>query len=214
MANKSAPLIFTGIGMCIEVNHRNFSMAQVISNTCNICRCDGVIATENDRDRTRLSNLANLAVDGAVSVFKSAWVHDGVPCINGGECGERLNTYLQRVQRAGLVLRLTNGAGAKACARTMCDGIVKWCADDRNVRLATTDLGYILNPRKLGEADRPDIRRAIEWVALLWVAVPAERGKGVGKGWGVRAHIDHHLAQMRRRCEPTSSRARGNPTPL
>ena len=56
-------------------------------------------------------------------------------------------------------------------------GIIKWCADDRNVRLATADLCYIFNPRKLGEADRPGIRRAIEWIALLWGAVPAERGK-------------------------------------
>ena len=175
---------------------------------------DGVIATENDWDRTRLSNLANLAVNGAVSVFKSTWVHDGVPCINGGECGERLNTHLQRVQRAGLVLRLTNGARAKACARTMCDGIIKRCTDDGDVSLATTDLRHILNPWELSEADWPNIGRAIEWVALLGGAVPAERGEGGGEGWGIRAHIDHHLAQMRRRCEPTSSRARGNPTPL
>lgn len=96
----------------------------------------------------------------------------------------------------------------------MGDGIIKWCADDRDVRLATTDLGYIFNPRKLRETDRPNIRRAIEWVALLWGAVPTERGKGVGEGWGVRAHMDHHFTQKRRRCEPTSSRALNNPTPL
>ena len=96
----------------------------------------------------------------------------------------------------------------------MCDRIIKRCADDGDVGLATTDLSDILNPRELSEAHRPNIRRTIEWVALLWGAVPAERGEGGGEGWGIRAHIDHHLAQMRRRCEPTSSRARGNPTPL
>ena len=143
---------------------------------------DGVIATENDRDRTRLSNLANLAIDGAVAVFKSTWVDLGVASINGGECRKRLHAHLQRVQRAGLVLRLTNGARAEPCARTMCDRIIKRCADDGDVGLATTDLSDILNPRELSEAHRPNIRRTIEWVALLWGAVPAERGEGGGEG--------------------------------
>ena len=126
----------------------------------------------------------------------SAWarsIQDGTmlasPGVDDGQDLERLDVELERVDRAGRVLRLADRARAEAGARSMGDRVVERRADDRDVHLAPSELGRIGDPGQLHERGRPDVGRQVEVVVRVVLAVPAvgvrEIAVEVGIGWAL-----------------------------
>ena len=133
--------------MCVKVHDADALRPTHLGNRRCIGPRDGVIAAEHNGDRTSLRDFANLSVNGTVAVLQSPWVDERVTSIHSRECDEGLNSHLQRVQGAGLVLRLSNRPRAEPGARPVSNRIIKWGADNRDIRLASANLGHIFNPR-------------------------------------------------------------------
>jgi hypothetical protein len=68
-------------------------------------------------------------------------------------------------------------------------GVIKRCADDRNIRLYALDLARILNPRELCEGDWANVRRAIVSISPLLGVTPPKGGNRFGKGGFDCAHV-------------------------
>ena len=95
-----------------------------------------MVAAEDDRDRARRGDLADLAIDQRVGAVDPGRDDVGVAGVDDGQDLERLDAELERVDRAGRVLGLADRPRAEARAGPVAHGVVERRADDRDVDLA------------------------------------------------------------------------------
>jgi len=69
---------------------------------------------------------------------------------------------LERMQHAGLILRLTDCPWAEPCPGSMRYRVIKWGANDRDICLAPTNLSGIFHPRELTERNGAHVRGTVE----------------------------------------------------
>ena len=81
-------------------------------------------------------DLADLAVDERVAPLDPGRDDVRVAGVDDGQDLERLDVQLERVDRAGRVLGLADGARAEPGAGPVADRVVERRADDRDVRRA------------------------------------------------------------------------------
>src|SRR3954453_11622013 len=94
-----------------------------------------MIAAEGDRDRARRRDLTDLAVDQGMGPLDPRRDDVRVARVDDGQDLERLDGELQRMDRAGGVLRLADRSRPEAGARSVAHRVVERRADDRDVDL-------------------------------------------------------------------------------
>ena len=151
---------------------------------------DRVVAAEDDRDRAGRRHLADLAVDERVGAIDPRRDDVGVAGVDDGQDLERLDAELERVDRAGRVLRLADRARPEPGARAVAHGVVEGRADDRDVDAARPELRRVGDPGQLHERREADVGRQVEVVVRLVRAVPAvaRREVDVTRGLGTIGH--------------------------
>ena len=136
-----------------------------------------------------LATSRTLRIDDRVAAVDPGRDDVGVAGVDDGQDLERLDVELERVDRAGRVLRLADGARAEPGTRPVGHRVVERRADDRDVDLATAQLGRVGDPRQLHERGRPDVGRQVEIVVGLELAIPAVLAREVtvqvGVGWAL-----------------------------
>ena len=189
VAVQRSVAVWRRVGVCVEVHDADALRPAEIGDRRRIRPCDGVVSSEHDRDRAGRGHLADLPEDLAVPVLDATGNDRRIARVDRGDDAERVDSNLQRVQHASLILRLANGAWAEARPRPMGDRIVERRADDRHIRPSAPDLGRVFDPGELRKGDRTHVRRPIVSVAVLLGSTPPEGGKGVGKRGLGCAHV-------------------------
>ena len=147
---------------------------------------DRVVAAQDDRDGAGRRHLADLAVDHCVPALEPGRDDVGVAGVDDGQHveGPQLARVLERVERAGGVVGLTDCPRPEPRPGPVADAVVERRPDDRDVRVPGSDLAGIRDPRQLLERHRPDVDRQVELVERGVVPVPAVgcRVPAFGKG--------------------------------
>ena len=117
MAGEDAPVVVGGVGVGVEVDDPDGARLADLGDRGRRRPGDRVVATEDDRDRARPGDLPNLAVDERVAALDPGGDDVGVAGVDHREQLERLDVELQRVDRAGRVLRLADGSRSEARSR-------------------------------------------------------------------------------------------------
>ena len=92
MSNESSKLQITGIGMSIEVDHRDLAHAAMRCDPSNVSRGDGVIAAKNYRDRTGSRDPLSCLLQDLESSNKVARGHQEVAGIEHLKFFEPIDT--------------------------------------------------------------------------------------------------------------------------
>jgi hypothetical protein len=150
---------------------------------------DGVIATEDDRDRARGGHLADLAIDQRVAADVVRRDHVRVTGIDDGQLFRRPDIQLERVEVAGRCTAPHGSLAARTGARTMGDHVVVRRADDRDIDASGFELRGIGDPGQASRSRRADVGRQVEVAVTLVVAGPSPTGlpKHVVAACGPRA---------------------------
>ena len=107
-----------------------------------------MVAAEDDRDRARPRDLADLAVDQRVAALDPGRDDVRVAGVDDRQQLERLDAELERVDRAGRVLGLADRSRPESRARPVADGVVERRADDRDVDAEREELaGSVIHGR-------------------------------------------------------------------
>ena len=133
---EHAPVVVRGVGVGVEVDDADAAGSADLGDGRRRRPGDRVVAAEDDRDRAGRRHLADLAVDERVGAIDPRRDDVGVAGVDDGQDLERLDVELQRVDRAGRVLRLADRPRPEPGARAVAHGVVERRADDRDVDAA------------------------------------------------------------------------------
>ena len=181
MSRQHAPVLGGRVGVGVEVEDPDAARPADLGDRGGRRPGDRVVASQDDRDRAGLRDLAHLPIDEGVAALDPGGDDVGVAGVDHRQDLERLHVAeLQRVDRAGRVVRLPDGPRAEPRAGPVADGVVEGRPDDRHVDAAPEDLRRVGDPRKAGERPGPDVGRQVEVRECLEVAVPPIRVAEVG----------------------------------
>ena len=136
VAVERAELDVTGVGVGIEVDHRDPPVASGAGHTGHVRPGDGVVAPQNQRDLARLGDRGDRVLDDLAAAHHVTGVDLEVAGVDDGDVvGQRVDAH--RHVRTDAVLRQvvggTHGHRTEAGARSVAGATVERCTDDDDV---------------------------------------------------------------------------------
>ena len=197
VAGQDAEGVGGGVGVGVEMDDPDAARATDLGDGRRGGPGDRVVATEDDRDRAGLGDLADLAVDHRVAALDPGRHDVRVAGVDHGQDVVRIDIELERVDRARGVLGLADRPRPEAGARPVADGVVERGTDDRDIDAEAAELGGIGDPRQVHERGRADVRRQVEIAVRLEVRVPAVVAREVAVQGGVGRAVCHGILRRR-----------------
>ena len=197
MAREHAVRLIGRVSMRIEVDDADRPRPTDLGDRCCGGPGDRVVATEDDRDRPRFGHFPDLPIDHRVATLDPRRDDVGVAGVHDRQVVVRVDVELERMDRAGRVLRLADRTRSEPGAGSVGYGVVEWRADDGHVDLSTAQLGWVRDPWQVHERGRTDIRRQVEVLERIEWLIPSVVGREVTLEVGVWA-LSHGNLRRRR----------------